>query len=333
MHRSTVALALSALTAAAPISPRFIDVKLVTQTSSPAPGKTILAGLQMTPKPGWHGYWSNPGENGLAPVVRWTAPSGVRFGPLEHPAPTFLQSSGLTSFVHEGPHTLIARMSVGPNVRPGTPLPIAADVTFAACSDKLCVPEHATVKLDLVVGSGSSSKDAESLRKAAAAIPKRVVDGTFGTVDGNLILEVPAALHLDSTRARFFPDSNGYFDPVKAHPSTSDPLRISSPLHGPVPARITGVLSDGSSSFRMAFRRGAVLASTEQQAPANTKSDSGIKVAAKAEAARGAVAAAQSTTPERRRAATTNTGWLQLSAGLLALLVLVAGWSLRKSRR
>lgn len=335
MRNSTIALALSgfALSAAAPANPRFIDVKLVTQTSAPASGKTVLVGLQMTPQPGWHGYWSNPGENGLSPVVHWTAPPGVRFSPLEHPAPTMLQVSGLTSFVHDGPHMLIARMSVGRNLTIGTRLPITADVSFAACSDKLCVPEHAALKVDLVVGGGSPSTDAGGLRQAAAAIPKQASDGTFAIVGGNLLLELPPTLHLDSARARFFPDTNGYFDPVKAHAFTDDPIRISSPVHDPVPARVAGVLSDGSSSFRVAFRRGTVLASAKQQAPAIRENDTEIKPPLKARAARGAVAPAESATPEPLRATTANTEWLPFGAGLLTLFILIAGWSLRKSRR
>lgn len=335
MHQSAAVLALSAfaLTAAGPGSPRFIDVKLVTQTSSPAPGKTVLVGLEMTPQPGWHGYWSNPGENGLAPVVRWTAPSGVRFGPLEHPAPTLLQVAGVTSFVHEGPHTLIVRMSVGPNVRPGTPLPIAADVNFAACSDKLCVPEHVTVKLDLVAGSGVSSIDTERLRRAAAAIPRRAADGTFAVIHGKLLLKVPGALHLDGTRARFFPDTNGYFDPVGAHVLTDDPLRISSPVHGPLPMQVAGVVSDGSSSYRVDFRRGPVLTPAEHQAATNDEKDKETRVPTETNTVGGAAAPAQPAIPESRREVAPKLGWLPLAGGLLALLMMIAGWRLKKSRR
>jgi hypothetical protein len=160
-----------------------------------------------------------------------------------------------------------------------------------------------------------------------------VGDGTFAVVDGTLLLELPAAVHLDNNRARFFPDANGYFDPVKAHALRGDPARMSSPLHGPVPARLGGVLSDGSSSFRVAFRRGSIVASAEEQAPAKRESDVRVKRPVEAEAARGTVAPAQTAAREPRRAATANNGWLPLGAGLLTLLILIGGWSLRKSGR
>ncbi|HJP68820.1 MAG TPA: protein-disulfide reductase DsbD domain-containing protein, partial [Sphingomicrobium sp.] len=88
MQRVVLALAglTSTLSGFAPGLPQHIDVRLITESNTPRPGHGIFLGLQMTPQPGWHGYWSNPGEAGLAPAVKWTAPSGVHFGPLQHPA-------------------------------------------------------------------------------------------------------------------------------------------------------------------------------------------------------------------------------------------------------
>lgn len=144
MYRSRLTIAALGLAFAAQASaarPHFIDVRLVSESSAPKPGASVLIGLQMTPRPGWHGYWSNPGDSGLAPVVKWTAPRGVRFGPLQYPAPTLMRVMGLTSYVESGPHMLVARMTVDRKLRIGTALPITADVRLAACSDKLCVPE------------------------------------------------------------------------------------------------------------------------------------------------------------------------------------------------
>ncbi|HVI05634.1 MAG TPA: protein-disulfide reductase DsbD domain-containing protein, partial [Sphingomicrobium sp.] len=96
--RTALALAGFASALAIPSSsarPTYIKVQLLAQSAAPQPGHDMLIGLSMIPKPGWHGYWSNPGESGLAPVVRWSAPSGVHFGPLRHPAPTVMQVMGL----------------------------------------------------------------------------------------------------------------------------------------------------------------------------------------------------------------------------------------------
>ena len=266
------ALALAALAAAlpgfAPHLPQHIDVNLIAESTAPKPGHTQFVGLQMTPQPGWHGYWSNPGEAGLAPTVKWTAPAGVRFGPLQHPAPTLLKVQGLTSFVHAGPHVLVSRMTVDHDLQPGTKLPITANVSWAACSDKLCVPEGATLTLQMAVGEGEPSAEAPTIRRAVAAEPKAVGSGVFQVKDGKLILQLPSRAELDARRTRFFPDENGFFDPAEARVISAFPLRIESPLKDPVPAQIVGVVSDGSAAFQVSFQRGELsTARTEAVRP------------------------------------------------------------------
>ena len=245
----------SAMFGFAPNLTQRIDVKLIAESSAPRPGDTQFVGLQMTPQPDWHSYWSNPGKAGLAPAVTWTAPPGVHFGPLQHPAPTLLKVQGLTSFVHAGPHVLISRMTLDRDLQPGIVLPITAKVRWAACSDKLCVPERATLTLQMTVGGGAPSADAPTIRRAVAAEPRVVGNGAFEVKDGKLILQLPARAKLDARRVRLFPDDNGFFDAAQARVISAFPLRIESPATVRVPARISGVVSDGSTAFRVSFQR------------------------------------------------------------------------------
>lgn len=253
-----IGLAISALASVSPIAtpaarPHFIVAKLLTASDQPKAGETILVGLEMIPRPGWHGYWSNPGESGLAPVVKWTAPAGVHFGPLEHPAPTLLRVMGMTSYVHAGPHILLARMTLDRNLRAGTVLPITADATWAACSDRLCVPEKARLSLRLTVGNGSPSPQAAQLRTAFAREPRQLKRGSFSARGGRIVLRLPPSAHLQAGRARFFPDRNGYWDPVEARTIPGTPLTLVSPARGKVPKVIAGVVSDGASAYRLSF--------------------------------------------------------------------------------
>lgn len=249
------ALASALVVPASAARPGYIEVRLIASSLSPKPGQAIWLGLEMKPKPGWHGYWSNPGESGLAPVVKWAGPRGVRFGPLQHPAPTLLRTMGLTSYVHSGPHMLLARMTVDPNLPVGTVLPIAADLKWAACSDKLCVPQRARLALRLTVGRGALSADAGAVNRALARMPKRLGGGSFAIGGGRLVLTLPSSARLNRARARFFPDANGYWDPLKAHAIPGTPLRIASPAASKPPKRITGVVTDGTSAFRVSLGR------------------------------------------------------------------------------
>ena len=259
-----VALVLAGLTSGLTgINPGFqphIDVRLIAESTAPRPGHTTFVGLQMSPQPGWHGYWSNPGDAGLAPAVKWIAPAGVRFGPLQHPAPTMLKVQGITSFVHAGPYVLISRMSLDRSLQPGSKLPVTAEISWAECSDKLCVPERATLALQLTVGDGAPSADAVTVRHAVAAEPKAIGLGAFEVKDGKLLLQLPPGAELDARHARFFPDENGFFDPAEARVISALPLRIAAPSKSPVPARFSGVVSDGSAAFRVSFQRGELSA-------------------------------------------------------------------------
>jgi DsbC/DsbD-like thiol-disulfide interchange protein len=250
-----VALAASSDAAARAVPSQYMDAALVADTAAPEPGRNILVGFRFTPKPGWHGYWSNPGDSGIAPTVRWTVPEGVSFGPLLHPAPTLISADGIDSFVHEGPHVLLSRMTLARSVAPGTPIPVKADLSWAACTATQCVPLRATFTLDLVAGDAAGGPDAALLRAAALKLPRPATGATFAVEGSRLRLHVPESLNLDAKRTRFFPDEGGYFDSGAAQSAadSSGSVLITAPLEGKAPRLISGVVSDGRRSYRMTF--------------------------------------------------------------------------------
>lgn len=235
----------------------YMPTQLIAHSQSPRPGSTVLLGFRMSPKRGWHGYWSNPGDSGLVPTVQWSAPDGVTFGPLLHPAPTLISDSGIDSFVHEGPHVLLARMKVPASLARGTPIPVKAKLNWAACTATRCVPLSATFTLDLVAGDGAKASQSAALESALRKVPAEAADARFTASGGTVMLELPRSLAIDRSNARFFPDENGSFDAGKGK-AVSRPggWALVGPAEGPVPDRIGGVLSDGSRAYRMTFRRG-----------------------------------------------------------------------------
>ena len=53
-----------------------------------------LVGIRLTIEPGWHIYWKNPGDSGMATRVQWKAPKGSVLKAAEFPT--------TTKFVHPG---------------------------------------------------------------------------------------------------------------------------------------------------------------------------------------------------------------------------------------
>ncbi|RIX27433.1 protein-disulfide reductase DsbD family protein [Sphingomonas edaphi] len=259
---ATTLLLLSMTAQAAP--PARIDVSLHARSQQPAPGKSVMLALRMVPKPGWHGYWSNPGDSGLPPKVRWTLPTGVKIGPLQHPAPELLRVSGMTSFVHGGEHVLLAPMQVAATIQPGERLPIEGKVDFLACSDTLCVPQSATVRLDLVAGNGALAPEEAALFAAARrALP--TASNTIGSFirDGSqLTLRVPPATQLDAARATFFPSGDGVFERRDAKRLDDGSLQITGTMASNNHATLAGVVGDGKRAIRLRFTQAAAPAAS-----------------------------------------------------------------------
>lgn len=236
-------------------TPPHIEASLFAETRAPAPGEDVRIAIQMSPEPGWYGYWINPGDSGLPVSVEWQAPTGVRFGKLRHPAPTLLDIQGIASYVHDGPFTLLATMTVPKGMKPGTALPIMANLNWLACSDSLCVPENACLTTTLHVGDGApDARGAAMVREAAAALPAPLSGATYARHGERWIIDIPGATGIDRSKARLYPAADEWFAPGAAQrvDRTDTGLRISvAALEGNPEETFSGVISDGRSAYEI----------------------------------------------------------------------------------
>ncbi|WP_313809081.1 protein-disulfide reductase DsbD domain-containing protein [Sphingobium sp.] len=170
-----------------------IAAALIAETAMPQPGKGTTIAFSMTPEPGWHGYWENPGDAGLGMTVKWTLPKGVAIGPLRYPVPETLLISGLMNHVYEGPYGVLANLIVAPDVPVGTKLPIWARADWLACTDKVCVPESGELSLDLTVGEGVILPGAQAqFDRWRSHVPRPLgSEASYAIADGRLRLSVP----------------------------------------------------------------------------------------------------------------------------------------------
>lgn len=232
-----------------------VAVSLHAGSAEPAPGRTTMLALRFVPRPGWHGYWSNPGDSGLPPSIKWDVPEGVRVGALQHPAPEVLRVAGMTSFVHGGQHVLLAPMQIPVSFKPGDTLPVKGEVDFLICSDSLCVPQKATVNLNLTVGKGTADPASRALFAAARqALPKSLSStGEFTAVGRTVQLLVPATAELDPARATFYPAGEGVFERSGARRMPDGSIEISGSMTS-TPASLSGIVSDGRRAVQLRFR-------------------------------------------------------------------------------
>ena len=198
-----LALAVAAPAHAAEGQSAHIKARLIADSATVAPGGWIRVGLAYDAAKGWHTYWINPGDTGLAPKFTWNLPDGVTAGDVQWPTPTLLPAFGLMSYGYDGPTTLLIPLTNASHLGAGDTLPIKAHVDFLVCAD-VCIPESLDVSLNLKVGASSPGPDAGAMARAIAALPQ--AKGPAGTVDlnkGMVDLGFPTAL--EGRGAYFFP--------------------------------------------------------------------------------------------------------------------------------
>ncbi len=279
-------LALAALQAAhaAPVRTGHTQAELLAEVSSVQPGQPFTIGLNLTPDPGWHTYWINPGDAGKAAELRWDAPEGLEFGDPEFPAPGFVPFMGMMSYGYNEPTLLLVDVTqtVSTALLAGEMLVINARASWLVCDDQLCVPERANLALEIpVAGGGSPAAGSEDWRAAAfaearALVPQRVEwPAAFRQSDGEVIFELTTPLSLEGAASLYlFPEAAGMIDHTASQQVDiwSDRIRVAVPI-GPRVARyedtglVLAMAMDGAP--RQAFSLSALRSEDPAESPAD----------------------------------------------------------------
>lgn len=187
-------------------------VELLAETATPAPGRTLTLGVRFSPAPTWHTYWENPGEAGIAPQLAWTLPGGASAAAPRFPVPETYLQSGIMNHVYAGTQILLVDVAIPAGLAPGAAFPVRLRADYLVCDDELCVPESATLALDLTLGDGVPDPAVASAFAAArAALPRPGPAASFRLADGRLVVAVPGAgAGAGVTRAHLFPLADGW---------------------------------------------------------------------------------------------------------------------------
>ena len=122
----------------------------------PSSDRSFNATITFKLLPGWHTYWSYPGDSGLPPSVEWHLPAGWKASPLEFSIPSLFKEPGdMIIYGYEG------SASIRATIIPPSDLTkeeifkteLKASVSWLACSE-LCVPGSS--ELSTIIGSVAS---------------------------------------------------------------------------------------------------------------------------------------------------------------------------------
>ena len=225
---------------------RGIDPQLVAE-GPVRPGGEVDLAIVMRTKPGWHGYWLNPGDAGLPMTVQWSLPPGWSAGPLRYPVPGRLTIAGLMNYVYEQDYAVLVRLKAPAGVTAAAP--IRADAHWLACTDKVCVPENGELSLQLPVGEGTPNR--AQFDRWRQALPRPLATAAHFQVSDTIIrVGIPLPRDVKVEKPYVFPAIDGPVDYAgKQNFSRKDDLLIAElPRRKGLPRTLSGVLSLGDGS-------------------------------------------------------------------------------------
>jgi len=187
----------------APVTSARAVATLVTDTDA-QDGQPFHAALRLRLAQGWHSYWQNPGDAGVAPDVQFDAPA--KAGPISWPAPQIVAEGSVTTYAYTGEVLLPVTITA-----PAGALALRAHATWLVC-ERICVPEEGDFAIDMPAGTPSPSAEAPLFTAAAALSPipspyaaTIAPDGTLALMTGDMAAGAVA-------KAVFFPLTAGQID-------------------------------------------------------------------------------------------------------------------------
>ncbi len=202
---------------------RHVTVGLIAGQSAAVPGKTLTVALRERMEPGWHTYWTNPGDLGEPTSIEWALQDGVKAGPVLWPLPHVIAVGPLVEYGYDDEVLLLTEIDVPANAAGS--LTLAAKVSYLVCKD-ICVPEEAQVELTLpIANEAAPSEFAGEIAKAKAALPVPLPGtATYAANPGKgalrLTVTAEPGLFEGAGDARFFPLTWGAVSNPAAQPRT-----------------------------------------------------------------------------------------------------------------
>jgi DsbC/DsbD-like thiol-disulfide interchange protein len=153
--------------------PQHARLSLISEQTALVSGSQWI-GLRFQLDPGWHIYWTNPGDSGEPPKIAWHLPDGIKAGELQFPTPHRIQDHGLTDYGYESEVVLLSKLTSAAGSASNR-AEIGADVRYLICRE-VCVPARDHVSLTFPADKGSASSAV--IRNAESQLPQALPFGT-----------------------------------------------------------------------------------------------------------------------------------------------------------
>jgi thiol:disulfide interchange protein DsbD len=194
------------------ISAHTANVALLLPTQTIRPGAKLEGLVQFYIEPGWHMYWKNPGDTGLAPSFDWQLPHGMTVQDFQWPVPSYFERAGSNFYGYEKNPRWIVTFALDETMPEGT-YPITLSAFWLAC-DGSCVPSSQQFETSITVSA--TAPEIPPFPPVAAArqqLPIPVHEGTATVSDDRFVVVFPVPeeqIALLET-VLLFPEAQGLF--------------------------------------------------------------------------------------------------------------------------
>jgi DsbC/DsbD-like thiol-disulfide interchange protein/cytochrome c biogenesis protein CcdA len=200
----------------APVSSARTVASLITDTDAMHPGTPFRAALRLRLSDGWHTYWKNPGDAGVAPELTLELPEGTIQSPIDWPTPRRVQEGPVMTYAFTGDLLLPVTLTT----RGDAPATIRAHAQWLVCKD-ICVPEEADFSLTLPLGQPAPSSQAPLFVAHDRTVPRPSPWAAHVASDGTLFVQGPELTSATVTDAWFIPEQ-----PNRIQDDAAQPLSV-----------------------------------------------------------------------------------------------------------
>ena len=236
------AILFSSLLLANPVDTGHAKVSLITNLQN-LNQESFYVGVRLQMQDGWHTYWENPGDSGSPFEANWTTDDGVIVENVQWPTPVTIPYPPLMTYGYEGDIVFPFQVFRSQETELKT---ISVDFNFLICAD-ICIPESASLSLDL-----SSASPSEILDAQINNLPTKTINTNSSIEGDNLVISFQSIESFSN--AYLFPRESGNF--FLSRKSTHEQIdntnyKISIPLLDSKLSAFSGILSLDGNGFQI----------------------------------------------------------------------------------
>lgn len=180
-----------------------LKMSATTDRNAAVPGETLLIGVKLEIREGWHTYWPGDNDTGSSTIITLSAPPGYEVGPIRWPAPKrYIGGGDLLDYIYDGTVLLVIPVKVPADAKPGSEATFSLAGEWLVCKEA-CIPGSGTAKIGLKVSDRSEpTTDAALFAESAARTPRPFTDQDGQSAAGTTVEWTPRGVRFAAAGAK-----------------------------------------------------------------------------------------------------------------------------------